>query len=205
MDATAWDARYSGAEPVWSSTPNVFVAELAGALPPGRALDVAAGEGRNAVWLAERGWDVTMTDFSAVGVERARTVARGRLGEGAEGFRAFVGDALESAPAPVDGGGYDLVVLAYLQLPEQRWRTALARAVDAAVPGGTVVVVCHAERNLTEGVGGPQDAAVLHDPEAVVASAHGLPVDVVSADLRERVVEAADRPALDTVVVLERH
>ena len=79
MDATAWDARYAGADLVWSSTPNRFVEELVAPMVPGRALDLAAGEGRNALWLAERGWDVTSADFSAVAVERAREIAAERL------------------------------------------------------------------------------------------------------------------------------
>ncbi len=204
MDSSAWDQRYSGADLVWSSTPNVFVEEVAGPLAPGRALDVAAGEGRNALWLAERGWDATSADFSPVAVERAREIATTRLGAGSGRFRAVVADALEPSPAADGGVGYDLVLFAYLQLPYADWSTALSRGVAAAAPGGTVLVVCHAERNLAEGVGGPQDPAVLHDPDAVVASAAGLPAEIVSAELRERVVEGADRPALDTVVVLRR-
>jgi 2-polyprenyl-3-methyl-5-hydroxy-6-metoxy-1,4-benzoquinol methylase len=59
MDADAWDQRYAAAERVWSVEPNVWLAQVARDLPPGRALDLACGEGRNAVWLAERGWRVT--------------------------------------------------------------------------------------------------------------------------------------------------
>lgn len=202
MDAAAWDARYSGADLVWSSTPNVFVEEIVGPMPPGRALDVAAGEGRNAVWLAERGWDVTATDFSAVGLRRAEEVAARRLG--GAGLRVVVADALAPAPAPEGGGGYDLVLFCYLQLPAPAWATALAHGVAAAAPGGRVLVVCHAERNLTEGVGGPQDPAVLHDPEAVLASAAGLPVEVERAQLRTRQVPDAGRDALDTVVMFAK-
>ena len=56
MDQTAWDERYAGPELVWGAGPNCFVAaELAG-LRPGRAIDLGTGEGRNAIWLAERGW-----------------------------------------------------------------------------------------------------------------------------------------------------
>ena len=173
-------------------------------LAPGRALDLAGGEGRNALWLAERGWDATSADFSPVAVERARGIAAERLGGDAGPFRAVVADALEPAPPPPAGAGYDLVLFAYLQLPDADWRTALRRGVEAAVPGGTVLVVCHAARNLAEGTGGPQDPAVLHDPDDVVAAAAGLPVEVLSAELRERPVEGADRPALDSVVVLRR-
>src|SRR2546430_7187246 len=66
MDAAEWDQRYAGTELVWSAEPNRFVAAELADLPPGRALDLAAGEGRNSVWLAERGWAVTAVDFSRV-------------------------------------------------------------------------------------------------------------------------------------------
>lgn len=81
------------------------------------------------------------------------------------------------------------------------------RALDvAAAPGGRVVVIGHASRNLGEGWGGPQDPAVLYDPEAVVAEVSDQPVDVESAEVRVRPVETDDgtHEALDTVVVLRR-
>ena len=59
MDAGEWDARYRDSELVWSAGPNQFVEECCADLPPGRAIDLAAGEGRNAIWLAEQGWDAT--------------------------------------------------------------------------------------------------------------------------------------------------
>jgi Tellurite resistance protein TehB len=59
MDAAGWDARYSKRELVWGSQPNRFVAAELTGLGPGRALDVACGEGRNAIWLASRGWNAT--------------------------------------------------------------------------------------------------------------------------------------------------
>ncbi|MBR7743963.1 class I SAM-dependent methyltransferase [Phycicoccus sp. BSK3Z-2] len=200
MDPAAWDERYSGADLVWSGSPNVHVADLVGRLTPGRALDVAAGEGRNAVWLAERGWRVVGADFSPVAVRRMRDIADRRLGGDAERLEAVVADATQPAP----GSSFDLVLFCYLQLADGPWRTALEHGVDACAPGGTVVVVLHAERNLGEGVGGPQDASVLHDPDAVVAAVADLPVDVEVAEVRERVVDGAGRPALDTVVVLRR-
>ena len=56
MDANAWDERYAATELVWSAGPNQFVEHEVADLPPGRALDLACGEGRNARWLADRGW-----------------------------------------------------------------------------------------------------------------------------------------------------
>ena len=201
MDAADWDARYSGADLVWSAGPNVWVRELCTPMTPGRALDVAAGEGRNALWLVEQGWTVVAADFSPVGVERMTQIADRRLGERRAAFTAVVADATVPPPAAA-GTAFDLVLISYLHLPRTQWGEALAAAVGACVVGGAVLVVAHAVRNLREGVGGPQDATILLDPEDVVASSAELPVDVELAQLRERDVEGADRPALDTVVLL---
>ena len=217
MDAGAWDARYAGAELVWSAGPNVWVRELCAPMPPGVALDVAAGEGRNALWLVEQGWAVVAADFSAVGVERMNEIADRRLADRRAAFTAVVADATQPAPRPssdlavgsrTDAGAereaYDLVLISYLHLPRTDWGEALAAAVRATVVGGAVLVVAHAVRNLTEGVGGPQDPTILLDPEDVIASAAELPVDVELAQLRRRDVEGSDRPALDTVVLFRK-
>jgi 2-polyprenyl-3-methyl-5-hydroxy-6-metoxy-1,4-benzoquinol methylase len=74
MDASGWDERYSGNELLWGLPPNRWVeAELADT-SVGRAIDLACGEGRNAIWLADRGWSVTAVDFSGVAIQRARAL-----------------------------------------------------------------------------------------------------------------------------------
>lgn len=75
MDAAAWDKKYEETELVWGAPPNELLVEYATALPHGQALDLACGEGRNALWLATRGWEVTGIDYSAVAIEKARTIA----------------------------------------------------------------------------------------------------------------------------------
>ncbi len=171
MDAGAWDNRYAAAEQVWSVEPNQFVAaELAG-LTPGRAVDLACGEGRNAIWLADRGWTVTGIDFSEVAVDRARSRAADR------DITWLVGDALT-----VELPRVDLAVLAYLQLPEDERRTAVRRALGALEPGGTLFVVAHDSTNLTEGTGGPQDPSVLYTAEDVLDDLAGEPFTVVRAE-----------------------
>lgn len=200
MDASTWDDRYSATDLVWSGEPNMWVVDAVASSPPGRALDVAAGEGRNALWLAAQGWEVMATDFSPVAVDRARRLAGELDDEARARLTLAVGDATTAAPVEEQ----DLVILCYLHLPGAEWRSALEHAVAATAVGGRVVVVQHALRNLSEGVGGPQDPSILNDPEGVVESAEGLPVEVERSELRERAVEGHDRPALDTVVVFRR-
>ena len=204
VDARAWDERYAAHDLVWSVEPNRFVAEIIGPLAPGHALDLAAGEGRNAIWMVEQGWSVVALDYSAVAVERMRSLAAERLGRDAGRLTPLVADA--TLPAPGGPAAYDLALLSYLQLPADEWRRALRVGVESVRPGGHVVVVGHAGRNLTEGWGGPGDRVVLYDPDEVVDAAEGLPVAVERAGIRERPVETDDgeRIALDTVVVLRR-
>src|ERR1700712_1041252 len=94
MDAQTWDERYAAAGLVWSATPNQFVAAELAALPPGRALDLACGEGRNALWLADRGWQVTAVDFSRVALDKGRALAARQAGSGPPQLDWVLGDAL---------------------------------------------------------------------------------------------------------------
>ena len=204
MDSEAWDERYAASELVWSAEPNRFVAEIVGALTPGTALDVAAGEGRNAIWMVQQGWTVVATDYSAVAVDRMRTRAAGLLDDDAVRLTPLVADATTAAPG--DPGSFDLALFSYLQLPREPMRAAFRAGVEAVRPGGHVVVVCHAGRNLAEGWGGPSSREVLHDPDEVLDLVDGLPVAVQQSGIRVRPVETDDGPreALDTVVVLTR-
>ena len=70
MDSAGWDRRYAGRELVWTAEPNRFLVAGTETLAPGRAIDLACGEGRNTIWLAERGWQAVGADFSEVGIGR---------------------------------------------------------------------------------------------------------------------------------------
>lgn len=193
MDASGWDTRYAGSERLWSTSPNVFLVEEVAGLPPGRALDLAAGEGRNAVWLAEKGWEVTAVDFSGVAAERTRELAEAR----GVSIDVLVADVTAWTPPPET---FDLVAVLYLHLPESERREVLARCVRSLRPGGTLLVVGHDVDNIEHGYGGPQDPSILYDPDAIAAELAGL--TVVSARRAERAVEVdgGTRTALDTVV-----
>ena len=202
MDRTAWDARYAAAEHVWGLEPNRFVVEVAGDLPAGRALDVACGEGRNALWLARRGWQVTAVDFSAVALAKAAEQAAA-LGLAPDALQLVEADLLEWRPPT---GVFDLVLVAYLHLPEPQLRLVLGRAGDALAPGGLCCIVGHDRTNLTHGVGGPHDPAVLPTPEVLATLLADDGLEVRRAELRTRQVDTPDglRRAIDHLVVAFR-
>jgi SAM-dependent methyltransferase len=199
--AEDWDRRYAGKELVWSAEPNRFVAAALGDEPPGRALDLAAGEGRNAVWLAERGWRVTAVDFSPVALEKGRELAA------ASGVDIdWIQADLAGWTPPAEH--FDAVLLAYLHLPSAQLEPVLAGAASALTPGGRLVAVGHHRDNLEEGVGGPQDPAVLQTVEGLV---NGLLAGVPDLVLEraERVLRPVDTPdgersAIDVLVVARR-
>jgi SAM-dependent methyltransferase len=129
MDSEGWTRRYATQELIWSAEPNRFLVDEVAGLAPGRALDLAAGEGRNAVWLARQRWDVTAIDFGDVGLEKARQLA--------ENAGVTVRLVCADATQPIDGA-YDLVVVLYLQLPADQRRQACLTIVRAEVVHRTV-------------------------------------------------------------------
>jgi SAM-dependent methyltransferase len=155
-----WDERHAAREPIESPEPDPTLVEEIGPLAPGRALDLGAGDGRNAVWLATRGWDVTAVDFSQVALDRGRALAE-RTGVAIDWVQA---DLLAWTPPP---RAFDLVCLFFIHLPPDERRRVYARAADGVAPGGSLLVVAHDRTNLERGSGGPQDPAVLFTaPEA---------------------------------------
>ncbi len=193
MDRHDWDRRYAGRELLWTATPNRFlVAETAG-LRPGRALDIACGEGRNAIWLAEQGWQATGVDFSELALAKARQLAD------AHGVEAelIAADLVEYRPEP---RAFDLVIIFYLQVVAAQRRPIVRAAAEAVAPGGTFLLVAHDSSNLEQGHGGPQEPEVLYTAEDVVADLDGLRVE--RAVRVERPVETpgGERVALDALV-----
>ena len=197
MQREDWNRRYEGTELVWTAEPNRFLVQEVEGLPSGRALDLAAGEGRNAVWLAERGFEVDAVDFSDVAVEKGRRLAAARDVR----VRWLVEDVLVWSPAEA---AYDLVAVLYLHIPQDEMRGVLERAAAAVAPGATFLLGGHDVTNLEHGIGGPSDREVLTSPGRVVPALAGLHVE--RADVVERPVrtDEGDRVALDTVVRARR-
>lgn len=200
MDAAGWNERYAETDLVWSAGPNVLIEEICSPLAPGRALDLAAGEGRNALWLAERGWEVTAVDFSSVGIDKAHRSAQAR------GVRleSEVADLTSYVPT---SEGYDLVLIVYLHLGAAELPLIIEGAARAVAPGGRLVVVGHDVENLERGTGGPQMVEVLTTVPGVLAALEPVGLAIDRAEVAERPVIAADGSAaiaLDTVVVGRR-
>lgn len=197
-----WEEHYAERDRVWSGHVNVQFADVVSDLPPGRALDLGCGEGADAVWLAERGWNVVAVDVSETALGRARGAASSR---GVSDRIDFIQlDLSDSFP----DGTFDLISSQFLhstvRLDRQR---ILADAAHAVRPGGLLVIVDH-------GSAPPWVSKLDHhhefpSAEVVVAELN------LSADQFERVrVEAVERqavgpegqqrPWMDNVIVLRR-
>lgn len=190
MEREEWNRRYAISEFLWSVDANHSLLSEVASLPPGRALDLATGEGRNAVWLAEQGWEVCAVDFAEVGLQKGLRLAavRGVV----ERVRFEAADLRSYLPEP---GGFDLVMLIYLQIPPAEMQPILLKAARGVAPGGTFMLVAHDSTNLAGGFGGPQDPAVLYTAEQVVA-AIGHELLIEKAYSVERIVVTDDGPRL---------
>jgi 2-polyprenyl-3-methyl-5-hydroxy-6-metoxy-1,4-benzoquinol methylase len=199
MSSSEWDRRYAGKELLWTATPNRFLVAEVSDLPAGRALDLATGEGRNAVWLAEQGWRVTGVDFSRVALDKAAQLAHTR---GVE-VEWAASDLVAYRPEP---RAFDLVIAFYLQVPQADRRPILRAAAEAVAAGGTLLVVAHDRSNIEHGHGGPPDPAVLYTPAEVVGDLEGSGLEIERAEVVVRPVETPDgeRHALDALVRASR-
>jgi SAM-dependent methyltransferase len=186
-----WDRRYAEVENLWAVRPNRFLVDEVGELAPGRALDLACGEGQNAIWLASLGWDVTGVDFSEVAIAKARARAE-REGVNVDFFAADLNDYAPEANT------FDLVLVLYLHIQPDERRRVLARAVDALAPGGTFVLIGHDLTNMTDGVGGPSDPRIHVTPDEVASELPGLVIERAERVLRD--VTGEERDAIDALV-----
>jgi SAM-dependent methyltransferase len=186
-----WNERYAAVENLWSAAPNRFLVAEVSELAPGRALDLACGEGQNGIWLAGLGWDVVGVDFSDVAIAKGRERA---ARDGVE-IELLVDDLLAYEPDP---SAFDLVLLLYFHLPPDDLRVVLTRAAAALAPGGTLLVIGHDRTNIEHGVGGPSDPTIQYTPDEIAAELPEL--EIAKAERVYRDVADADRPAIDALV-----
>jgi SAM-dependent methyltransferase len=187
-----WDRRYAQVENLWAVKPNRFLVAEVEDLEPGRALDLACGEGQNAIWLASLGWDVLGVDYSEVAIAKARARAER---DGVATAQFTCADLVTYEP---ERDAYDLVLLLYLHIPTSERRSVLARGASALRAGGTLVLVGHDRTNMTDGVGGPSDPDIHFTPAEIAADLPGLEIEKAERVLRD--VQGEDRAAIDALV-----
>jgi SAM-dependent methyltransferase len=164
--AARWDARYAEEGWAYGTQPNDFVVEVADRIPKGRVLCIGDGEGRNGVWLASRGFDVTSLDQSKIGMEKAARFATER------------GVALTTLVRDLDGWdfepkGWSAVVSIFCHLPSELRRRVHRAAAAALAPGGAFVLEAYAPEQLEYKTGGPPVRDLLVTPDDLRADVAG--------------------------------
>ncbi len=192
MDAAAWDERYRSTDHLWSVEPNLFVADRLRTVTPGTGVDLAGGEGRNAIWLASLGWKMISVDFSEEAA--ARGAKRG------SDVEFVVADISVWEPS----GEVDLVLIAYLHLGPEEFASVLERSRTWLRPGGEMFLIGHDVSNLEEGYGGPQYPELLWDVDAILEHLKGLTIVEAQVVRRPVVAEEASLFARDALVRVRR-
>lgn len=189
MDSLSWDERYASVEHPGGSAPPRALMSRYTALRPGRAIDLACGDGRNARYLAESGWEVEAVDFSAVAIEVASGADNG------ENISYTVGDVRtwqSAQPA-------DLVVISFLHLPIDELVAVITTAGTWLRPGGHLLYLGHALENFVYGVAGPADPAILPGVADLARASQGMRV----TELAHLIRPLGDRQAIDILLHAE--
>ena len=148
-DQKRWNQKYQGEEFVYGKKPNAFLKSHLGALNKGVALDLASGEGRNAVFLAQAGWKMDAVDISPVGLRKARKLAK------EAGVKInFLQADLDSYP--IARGKYDLIMVLYF------WNRRLLPQIKRGLKnGGRILFETYTLETLLRGLQGPREAKYL--------------------------------------------
>ena len=174
-----WNERYAKKELTWSSRPNALLESLVVGRPAGKVLDVASGEGRNALWLASRGWQVDAIDFSSVGIGRGRALATERNLE----VNWITADVCQHIFVRAE---YDLVIVVFLHTTVEERVIWLPAVIEAVGPSGQLIYIAHDPSNIDHGVGGPKDMTLLPGLEDVCAELGDF--QILQAKIYERQV-----------------
>lgn len=193
MEREHWNRRWASRKFLSWCEPSLAVVEEVEGLRPGSALDLGCGEGRNAVWLAQRGWQVTAVDFSGIALARARHLASSRSAS----VEWLLADLRTYEPP---AAAFDLVLYLYVHLPAPGRRLVLRRAAAALAPGGALLVLGHDVANLTAGYGGPSDPAVLYTPAEIADELAALRIERFEQVARPVQTEEGEAVAIDALV-----
>lgn len=162
-----WDERYATEEYAYGKLPNEFLAENHGTIPPGCILSVAEGEGRNAVFLAGRGYSVTAVDGSAVGLAKARKLAS-ESGVTIDTVHADLSDF------EIGEGQWDGIISIFCPLPSALRMTVHRRIVAGLRPGGIFLLEAYRPEQVQYGTGGGKDTDTMQTLDSLSRELSGL-------------------------------
>jgi SAM-dependent methyltransferase len=202
FDQAFWDERYRSQDALWSGNPNRHLVAEVEHLTPATALDVGAGEGADAIWLAQRGWQVTAVDISTVALERAAGHAAEAGSAIGKRIHWLHQDVLSWDPPR---GRYDLVSTQYVHLPTELRRALFDRLASSVAPGGTLLIVGHHPSDLVA-VPRPQPAELFFTGDDIAAELDATQWDVVTNTAAERSGTHEGHPVVlhDTVLRARR-
>lgn len=171
LPRTPWDERFAAPDYVYGTDPNDFLASVADRIPPGPVLCLAEGEGRNAVFLAQRGHDVTAVDSSRVGLEKARRLAHAC----GVPLRTVHADLADFAIEPMAWSG---IVAIFAHLPPALRARVHAAAARGLAPGGAFVLEAYTPAQLELRTGGPPTRELLMEAGTLRDELRGLDLEV---------------------------
>lgn len=196
MESEFWNERYAGEGLAYGEAPNEFLAQVADRLPTsGSALDIGAGEGRNAVFLAGRGLDVLAVDLSRVGLQKAQELARAR----GLSLRTQVVDLAEY---DVKAGSFALVTSIWVHLPPAIRVPLHERVSKWLRPGGVFVLEAYGPEQCGRGTGGPQDPSRYATLDELLRELGGLEIEHQAAlvrDVTEGRFHSGDAPVVQVL------
>lgn len=191
-DTDKWDERYGSEDYAYGTTPNTFLEEHFKAIPRGKVLSLAEGEGRNAVFLAKQGYSVTAVDGSSVGLQKARKLAEAN-GVNVELIHADLSEF------DIGENQWDGVVSIFCPVPSVLRIKLHKRVVAGLRNGGVLVLEAYTPKQMSFGTGGGNSLDVLMTKETILAELGCLQFDHL-VELEREVIEGQYHTGLAAVV-----
>lgn len=176
-----WNERYSDPDYVYGTLPNEFLKGMVSRIPPGRVLCLAEGEGRNAVFLAERGFGVVGVDQSSVGLQKAQRLATSR------GLKIQTVEA-DLADYEITPGAWSGIVSIFCHLPPDIRRRVHRKVIEGLQPGGVFVLEAYTPAQLKFKTGGPSSPELLMTLDQLKEELAGLRLEH-AMELEREIVE----------------